>query len=117
MQLINAFLLATAVAYLACFVYTAMGKPPLIGVSDGVQAAFYVLAFVVFIFVFFDPSIIALNLFLGVFYSFGAVGSFIGFPQRWKAYWTSAPNMGSAAGQIGMSAWDLALAICFFTLC
>ncbi len=116
MQLINAFLLATAIAYLACFVYTVMGKPALIGVSNGAQLVFYGLASVILAFVSLNPSITWLNFFLGVFYSFGTVGSFIGWPQKWKAYWTSAPNMGSAAGQIGMAFWDLALAICFFTL-
>jgi len=117
MQLINAFLLATAFAYLACFVYTVMGKPALVGVSNSVQMVFYLIAFAVFLFVSRNSGITALNLFLGVAYSFACVGSFIGFPQKWKAYWTSAPNMGSAAGQIGMAAWDLAIAICFFTRC
>lgn len=116
MQLINAFLGATAFAYLACFIYTIMGKPPLVGVSDITQMAFYGIAFVVFSFVSLNPGIIELNLFLGVCYSFACVGSFIGWPQRWKAYWTSAPNMGSAAGQIGMAVWDLAIAVCFFIL-
>ncbi len=115
MQLINAFLLATAFAYLACFVYTVMGKPPLIGVSDQVQVAFYGFAFGVFIVSSMIPLVNWLNFLLGVLYSFACVASFTGV-QKWKAYWTSAPNMGSAAGQIGMAFWDLALAICFFTL-
>lgn len=116
MPLINAFLLATAFAYLACFVYTVMGKPALVGVSNSIQAAFYGVAFGVFIFASISPLPNWLNFLLGIVYSFGAIGSFIGWPQKWKAYWTSAPNMGSAAGQIGMSAWDLLLAVCFFTL-
>jgi len=70
---------------------------------------------VVFVFVSINPLVNWLNSLLGVAYSFACVASFTGV-QKWKAYWTSAPNMGSAAGQIGMAAWDLALAICFFTL-
>ena len=116
---IDAFLMATAFAYLACLVYTWMGKPPLIGVSDRVQMVFYLLAFIVFIFVSTSPSIPWLNNCLGILYSFGAVGSFIGFPQRWAAYWKDnpeegSPEEGSAAGQMGMAAWDLMIAtFCF----
>jgi len=117
MQLINAFLLATAFAYAACFVYTIMGKPALVGVSNNVQVAFYGFAFGVFIVSSMIPLVNWLNFLLGVLYSFACVGSFIGWPQRWKVYWTSAPNMGSAAGQIGMAFWDLAIAICFFMRC
>ena len=116
MQLINAFLLSTAFAYFACFVYTIMDKPPLIGVSNIIQTSFYGVACVVFIIVSMFPSIRMPNFPLGVAYSFACVASFTGV-QKWKAYWTSAPNMGSAAGQIGMAFWDLAIAICFFTLC
>lgn len=117
MQLHNAFLLATAFAYLACIVYTIQGKPPLVGVSEEVQMAFYLIAFGVLTFATMYTFPSWLNLVLGVVYSFGCAGSFIGWPQRWKAYWTFTPDLGSAAQQVMMAMWDLALAVCFFTLC
>ena len=116
MNLICAFIAATALAYLACAVYTAMGKPPLIGIDTRIQTVFYLCAFGVLLYVSQNPSITVLNLLLGVFYAFGAVGSFIGYPQRWAAYWKENPEEGSDAGQAFMSAWDLALAVAFLFL-
>ena len=62
MQWVNAFLLATAFAYFACFVYTCMGKPALVDVNDNVQKVFYGLAFVVFLFVSLNPGYILFEL-------------------------------------------------------
>ena len=116
MSLVEAFLLATSAAYLACFIYTAMGWPPLIGMGKRVQMVFYWIAFLIFVFVSWNTRVFALNFILGVFYGFAAMGSFIGWPQRWAAYWKDNPEEGSDAGQIGMALWDLALSVCFFYL-
>jgi len=116
MSLVRTFIFATAWAYLACAFYTKLGKPPMIDVAIQVQVAFYLCAFGVFLYVSYYPYIMTLNLLLGVLYGFGAMGSFIGFPQRWSAYWRDDPEKGSAAGQIGMALWDLALAIAFLSL-
>jgi len=114
MEFVDAFLLATAFAYFACLFCTLMGKSPLIGVDDKVQGILYGLASVIFVVVSIGPSISTLNFILGVFYGFSAVGSFIGWPQQWSAFWEDDPEEGSAAGQIGMAFWDLVIAICCF---
>jgi len=116
MNLVCAFIAATALAYLACAIYTALGKPPLVGIDNRLQGVFYLCAFAVFLYVYYNPSVWILNVLLGVFYGFGALGSFIGYPQRWAAYWKDNPEDGSASGQIGMSLWDLALAVVFLSL-
>ena len=116
MNLVCAFIAATAWAYLACAFYTALGKPPLVGVDVRLQTAFYICAFGVFLYVSYNPGVWILNLLLGAVYGFGALGSFIGYPQRWAAYWKEDPEEGSAAGQIGMAFWDLALAGAFLSL-
>ncbi|GAG83967.1 unnamed protein product [marine sediment metagenome] len=53
---------------------------------------------------------------LGIFYSFATVSSFIGWPQKWMAYWKTDPHEGSDTAQIAMALWDLALATAFFYL-
>ncbi len=116
MILVRAFIFATAWAYLACAFYTILGKPPMVGVAIRIQLAIYLCAFVVFLYVSYYPYIMILNLLLGVLYGFAAIGSFIGFPQRWSAYWKNNPEEGSDAGQIGMAIWDLALAVAFLSL-
>jgi len=116
MKLDLAFIEATAFAYLACAVYKALGKPPLVGIDTRLQGAFYLGLFAILLYVSYNPGIWILNVLLGVFYGFGAVGSFIGYPQRWAAYWKDDPEEGSAAGQIGMAFWDLVLAVAFLSL-
>ena len=116
MRLVLAFIFATAWAYLACAVYTMMGRPPLIGIDRLSQMMFYLGAFGVFLYVSYNPGIWILNLLLGALYSLFAVGSFIGYPQRWAAYWKDDPEDGSDAGQIGMACWDLAVAVAFLSL-
>ena len=116
MNLTNSFLVATAFCYFSCFVMTLVGYPPMAKMSKENQGRFYFVAFVIFLFVSWNPSIIWLNFILGVLYSFAAIGSFVGWPQVWNAYWTSNPGGGSAAQQVMMSAWDLALAVIFFSL-
>ena len=111
MNYIDAFLTATAYAYLACAVYTLLGKPALRDMSENSQLVFYLAAFCVFLSV---PSMSLPSIVyhvLGVFYGFAALGSFIGYPQRWVAYWLPDPMVGSAAGQIGMAMWDLAISV------
>ena len=117
MNLVTAFLLATSFAYLGCAVFSILKKPALVGVQRLLQTLFYLFAFIVFQFVSYNSNIITLNYLLGILYAFASIGSFIGYPQIWKAYWKSAPDIGSDAGQIGMALWDLALSITLFYLC
>lgn len=116
MTLIRAFLLATAWCYLAAAFYVMLGKPAMIDVDRRIQLVFYYGLFSALVLVCWNPEITVLNLLLGAFYSFGAVGSFIGWPQKWYAYWTLNPKLGSDAGQIAMAFWDLALSVSFFYL-
>lgn len=114
MAFIDAFLLATAGSYFWCLILTFLGKPPMANISLEFQGVFYLLAWIVFMFSSVDAFPQYVYAVLGFVYCFACIGSFIGFPQVWMAYWTSAPEGGSAAGQIGMSFWDLAIAIfCF----
>lgn len=116
MNLVLAFIFATAWAYLACLIYTLLGKPPLVNIDTRLQVTFYLCAFGVFLYVSYYPYIMILNLLLGVLYGFTTIGSFIGWPQRWAAYWKENPEKGSDAGQIGMALWDLALSVAFLSL-
>lgn len=117
MNLINAFLVATAFSYAVALVMTWTGYPPLAGLSKVEQSMLFLVSFAAILIVAFYPSIVWLNFLLGLFYSFATVGSFIGHPQVWNAYWTSNPGGGSAVAQVGMSFWNLALATIFFSLC
>lgn len=114
MNFIDAFLMATAWAYFGCLIFTILGKPPMANIKKALQGLFYVFACIIFITAsvdIFPPYIYAV---LGVLYGIAAIGSFIGWPQIWMAYWTSCPEGGSAAGQIGMAFWDLMIAVfCF----
>lgn len=116
MIFIRAFIFATAWAYLICAIYASIGKPPLVDIDTRLQTAFYLCAFGVFIYISYNLGTWIMNLILGIFYSFGAMGSFIGYPQKWAAYWKSKPEEGSDAGQVGMALWDLALAVAFLSL-
>lgn len=116
MKLINAFILATAWSYLACAIFTLLGKPPMVNVSTRLQLIFYLGAFSVFSYVSVVPANRFLNLFLGGLYGFAAMGSFIGWPQKWSAYWTLNPEEGSAPQQVMMATWDLAVAVAFLSL-
>lgn len=111
MNCIYAFLTATAYAYLACAVYTILGKPALKDISNSIQVAFYFAAFSVFLIVSSLPCPQIVYRVLGVIYGVAAMGSFIGYPQRWMAYWLPNPEKGSAAGQVGMAFWDLAISV------
>lgn len=116
MILIRAFIFSTAWAYLACAFYALLRRPPLVDIDTRLQIAFYLCAFGVFLYVSYNQDVWVLNLLLGVLYGFFAVGSFIGYPQRWATYWKTDPAEGSDAGQIGMAFWDLALAVAFISL-
>jgi hypothetical protein len=120
MSLLEAFLMVTAFAYLACVFFTLVGKPPLFEIDDYQQAVFYFLAFFVIWIVAAPPFSISwppqVYSLLGALYAFAAIGSFIGYPQRWMAYWRKNPEDGSDSGQIGMAFWDLAISISFLYL-
>jgi len=116
LNLVLAFIFATAWAYLACAVYTAIGRSPLVDIDTWLQAFFYLCCFGIFIYVAYNPGIWLLNLLLGILYCFLAMGSFIGYPQRWSSYWKPNSAESSSAAQIGMALWDLALAVAFISL-
>jgi len=121
MSFVEAFLIMTAFAYLACMFFTLVGKPPLFKVNTHSQIIFYFIAFITLLFSvvplpFSIPWPSEVYFLLGALYSFATVGSFIGYPQRWMAYWRIIPEKGSDAGQIGMAFWDLAVSISFFYL-
>jgi len=115
LNLVCAFIEATAWAYLACAVYTFLGKPVLVSRDTRLQGAVYLGLFAVLLYVSQNLGIRILNTILGIFYVFSTVASFIGL-QRWAAYWKDDPEEGSAAGQIGMAYWDLALAVAFLSI-
>jgi len=115
MKLVCAFIAATALTYLACAIYTALGRPPLVGIDDRTQGVFYLCASAVFLYVYYNPGVWILNLILGFFYGFATVASFTGL-QRWMAYWKPNPAEGSGTAQIGMALWDLTLAVAFLYL-
>jgi len=114
MKFIDSFLLATAMAYLGCLVFTLRGKPPMVSIKPWLQGLFYVFAFMIFTAAGLDVFPQYVYAVLGVVYGIASVGSFIGYPQIWAAYWKEHPYQGSDAGQIGMAFWDLAIAVfCF----
>lgn len=116
MILIKAFLMATAFAYAACYAYTLRGRPPLVGIGRSIQAFSYFAVSLIFVLVCLFPHPWFVDYLLGGVYGFAAMGSFIGWPQRWAAYWKLDPEEGSDAGQIGMALWDLAISVSFFVL-
>ena len=116
MDPLRAFLVATAFAYLACLAYTLMGKPALANFPKNIQGLFYALAFVMFLVTALYSIPREIYWILGAVYGFAAVGSFIGYPQVWMAYWTTNPRGSSAASAVGMAFWDLAIAVVFFML-
>ena len=117
MNLINAFLVATAVCYLVAIIMTVFDKPPLVRVNKATQSFMYLASFAFILLVAFGYSVSLLNFLLGVYYCFATVGSFIGWPQVWGAYWTDNPRGGSASTQVAMSLWNLILSVIFFSFC
>ena len=111
MNLIDSFLLATAVTYLAATIFSMFGKPPLDGIPATTQSFVYIGLFSLICLSFWVPS---LNNILAFIYSFSTVSSFMGWPQKWMSYWKSDPHEGGGIQQVGMAAWDLLLAIAFF---
>jgi len=116
MNYIYAYLTASAYAYLACALYTLLGYPPMRDMSKSYQYIFYGAAFGIFNAVIAIPCPSLVYYVLGALYGFFALGSFIGYPQRWMAYWLPTPEKGSAAGQTFMAAWDLGIAVAFLML-
>lgn len=117
MAFIDAFLKSTAFSYLGCLILTVLGRPPLAFIRADLQGVIYILFFITLMLSSIGVFPQYVYAFLGAVYGIVAVVSFLGWPQVWMAYWTSAPEGGSAAGQIGMAFWDLVLAICFFMKC
>jgi hypothetical protein len=117
MDVLNAFLVATAFCYFAAFIMTCIGKPPLARIGKKEQSLMYIVLSVLILVVSLGYSPVWINFMLGLFYSFACVASFIGWPQIWNAYWTNNPSGSSATGQVLMAFWDLALAMIFFSLC
>lgn len=106
---LEAFLLATAAAYMAAALYSLLGHPSQQDISPRIQAAIYLtlgslLTMVVLKTL--PPLLVGV---LGGLYGFLSVASFIGL-QKWYAYWKPKPEEGDATAQIGMGFWDLALA-------
>ena len=114
MNAIDAFLKATAWAYFGCALLTILGRPPLAFIRADLQGVIYALFFITLMLSSIDILPQYVYSFLGAVYGIVAVVSFLGWPQVWMAYWTGAPEKGSAAGQIGMAFWDLAIAVCCF---
>ena len=115
MNLIEAFLNATAFAYLAAALYSFLGRPALDNIEFAIQGIIYSILFGA-IHISMKIEISIFYFLLAIFYSFATVSSFIGWPQKWMAYWKKDPHEGSDTAQIGMAAWDLALSISFFYL-
>ena len=95
---------------MAAALYSLLGYPAQQDIPPRIQAAIYFVlgsALTMTVLKAFPPLIIGA---LGGLYGFLCVASFIGWPQKWYAYWKPNPEDGSAAGQIAMGFWDLALA-------
>ena len=116
MSLVEAFLFATAAAYMAAALFSLLGKPPQQDIPPSIQSAIYIVlgsALIASVTRLFSPLTL---LAFASFYGFLSVSSFIGWPQKWYAYWKDTPEDGSAAGQIAMGFWDLAVSVCIFLL-
>ena len=111
MILTDAFILDSAVSYLACTVFSFLGRPAMDDMTAARQGLAYACLFCLLVL---SLRISILNLPLGFIYCFAAVGSFMGWPQIWMSYWKVDPNAGSGVQQVGMAAWDLLLAVAFF---
>ncbi len=107
---LEAFLLATAAAYMAAALFSLLGKPAQQDVPPTMQFAIYLglgCLLILSVSGTLPPLFVGA---LGWFYGFLSVSSFIGWPQKWFAYWKDRPHDGSDMAQIGMGFWDLALA-------
>jgi len=112
MNLIDAFLTATAFVYLVAALYAFLGRPSLVGMQASRQALVFVGLFCLFVL---SDRIPLLNFPMGIIYCVSTGSSFIGWPQVWFSYWKVDSEMeGSGAQQVGMAAWDLLLAVAFF---
>ena len=117
MEFIDAFLMATAWAYFGCVILTILGKPPMANIRKELQGIFYFFACLIFQAASVDIFPQYIYSILGIVYSIASLGSFIGYPQVWAAYWKENPEQGSDAAQIGMATWDLAIGVfCFMKL-
>ena len=106
---LEAFLLATAAAYMAAALFSLLGKPPQQDIPYYFQAVIYFILGSALIMTALDSLPYLAVGALGGLYGFLSVASFLGL-QKWYAYWKPDPGFGSAAGQIAMGVWDMALA-------
>ncbi len=107
---LEAFLLATAAAYVAAALYSLLGHPAQQDIPPRIQAAIYLILGSLLIMVVQKALPSLLTSALGLLYGFLSVASFIGWPQKWYTYWKPNPEEGDAVAQISMGFWDLALA-------
>ena len=94
---------------MAAALYSLLGHPAQQDIPPRIQAAIYLALGSLLTMVVLKTLPPLLTGALGVLYGFLSVASFIGWPQKWYAYWKPNPEDGSAAGQIAMGFWDLAL--------
>ena len=111
MNLIDAFLTATAFVYLVAALYALLDRPSLVGMPPAKQGLVFVALFCLIVL---SDRIPLLNFPLGILYCVATGSSFIGWPQVWFSYWKEDEREGSGAQQVGMATWDLLLAVAFF---
>jgi len=111
MNLIEAFLNATAFAYVAAAILALLNRPALVNIHRIKQGLIFVVAGGAI----YLSTKFQVYLPLAILYSLATVTSFIGI-QKWRTYWKEDPCEGSDIAQIGMALWDLALATSFFYL-
>ena len=95
---------------MAAALYSLLGHPAQQGIHPYLQATIYILLGTLLTLTAMDTLPPLMVGALGWLYGFLCVASFIGWPQKWYAYWKPHPEEGDAAAQIGMGFWDLALA-------
>ena len=113
LNLVDAFLLASGVAYLAAALTpNKVMKAP--DIPKGLEWMIFMAMGVTIIWnLFYNQSL--LWTLLGVLESIACVMTFLGY-QRWNVQWKIKRYTKEASGvaQIAMWAWDLAIAVCFF---
>ncbi len=95
---------------MAAAFFSLLGKPPQQDLHPYIQACIYIIlgSLLTMTAISTLPSLLIGA--LGGLYGLLSVATFIGWPQKWYSYWKNTPEDGSAAGQIAMGFWDLAIA-------
>ncbi len=113
MEFVDAFLLASGVAYLAAALTPEkVMKAP--DIPKGLEwIIFMAMGVTIILNVFYNQSLVWCL--LGVMESIACVLTFLGY-QRWNVQWKTHLYTGETAevAQIGMWAWDLMIAVCCF---